>query len=138
MSDPLEERLRRLRPSALPDEVRENLTNPPARDFRDRKRIIRLCFGVAAAAAAVIAVFWPGAPSAVSSYPAPPVLADTATRRVEDARPLAVLSEGQRAWELVEVKWVDENTLTTTTGGPLAIQVSNTHRTIVPVEIVLD
>jgi hypothetical protein len=137
MTDPLEERLRRLRPSALPDEVQASLTNPPPRDAGRRRRIIHISFAAAAAAAA-LAIYWNSGAPPVSNNAPSPVLADTTTRRVEDARPLAVLTEGQRAWELVEVQWVDESTLTSTDGVPIAVQASNTHRTIVPVEIILD
>jgi hypothetical protein len=141
MTDPdhhLEERLRRLRPSSLPGEVQARLTHPPVREAGARRRITRMCFIGTAAAAAAFAIFWNKEPATVSNEPAAPVLADTTGRRVEDARPLAVLAEGLRAWELVEVKWVDESTLTSTAEGPLAVQASNTYRTIVPVEIVLD
>ncbi len=67
-----------------------------------------------------------------------PILADSSRRRVEDLRPLAVVSEGQRAWELVEVQWVDETTVVSAARQSHAVQASNTHRTIVPVEIMLD
>jgi hypothetical protein len=139
MTDPLEERLRRLRPSVLPDEVRASLANPPPRRAAVRRKVIWISSAAAAsAAAAAMAILWNSDAPPGSNATTAPVLADTTTRRVEDARPLAVIAEGQRAWELVEVQWVDESTLTSTADGPLAVQASNTHRTIVPVEIMLD
>jgi len=139
MTDPLEERLRRLRPSTLPEEIKASLTNPPPRRAGGRRKIILISFAAAAtAAAAAIAILGSNNPAPGTNGSTTPALADTTTRRVEDARPLAVIAEGQRAWELVEVKWVDESTLTSAGDGPLAVQASNTHRTIVPVEIMLD
>lgn len=139
MNDPLEERLRRLAPAPLPEEVLTALSSPPARRAPGGRRIIRIAFGVAAAAAAAVAVLMHyRAGEAVDDDGATPTVADTSSRRVEDARPLAVIAEGQRAWELVEVKWVDENVLTSAAGTPVAVQTSAVHRTIVPVEIMLD
>ena len=138
MNDPLEERLRRLAPAPLPEKVLAHLAGPPPRQAPGRK-IIRVVFGVAAAAAAAIAILvhYRGADEGITPG-ATPAVADTSSRRVEDARPLAVIAEGQRAWELVEVKWVDENVLTSAAGRPVAVQTSAMHRTIVPVEIMLD
>lgn len=135
MNDPLEERLRCLRAAALPAEMSERLAVPPGRAAGRRGVIVRVCFAAAAAAALVALVLHSDPPPAAE---AAPVLADTSSRRVEDVRPLAVLTEGRRAWELVEVKWVDESTLVATGGHPLAVQATNSHRTIVPVEIILD
>lgn len=139
MIDPLEERLRRLRPSALPEEVKTSLTNPPPRSAGGPRKIILISFAAAAAVtAAAIAILWSDTQGPGTNGATTPVLADTTARRVEDARPLAVIAEGQRAWELVEVKWVDESTLTTAGDAPFAVQASNTHLTIVPVEIMLE
>ena len=99
--------------------------------------VVSVCFAAAAAAAVVLIMPHTNAPSALRSD-ASPVLANTSSRRVEDARPLAVITEGQRAWELVEVKWTEDSTFVSVSGQPLAAQASNTHRTIVPVEIILD
>ena len=138
MNDPLEERLRRLAPAPLPEEVLTALSSPPARRAPGGRRIIRIAFGVAAAAAAAVAVLMHYRAGESGDAGATPTVADTSSRRVEDARPLAVIAEGQRAWELVEVKWVDENVLTSAAGTPVAVQTSAVHRTIVPVEIMLD
>jgi hypothetical protein len=135
MTDPLEERLRHLRAAPLPEEMQARLAAPPARGANIRGRIISVCFA-AAAAAAVMALLRSDPPAPVNDDA--PVLADTSARRVEEVRPLAVITEGQRAWELVEVQWVDESTFVSTAGPPLAAQASNFRRTIVPVEIMLD
>lgn len=136
MTDPLEDRLRKLRAAPLPGEMQSRLASPPSRGADTRGRIIRVCFA-AAAAAAVIALLLRSDPSAPVNDNAP-VFADTSARRIEDVRPLAVITEGQRAWELVEVQWVDESTFVSTADPPLAAQASNSRRTIVPVEIMLD
>lgn len=138
MNDPLDDRLRRLRAAALPAEMSERLAMPPVRAAGRRSVIVRVCFAAAAAAALVALVALVLHSEPPPAVEAAPVLADTSSRRVEDVRPLAVLTEGRRAWELVEVKWVDESTLVATGGHPLAVQATNSHRTIVPVEILLD
>lgn len=135
MNDPLEERLRRLRASALPDDMLTRLATPPPRTASRCLNIIRFSVAAAAAAAAIALMLRSEPPPDTDSTP---VLADSSSRRVEDVRPLAVVSEGQRAWELVEVKWVDETTVVSAAGQSRAVQASNTHRTIVPVEIMLD
>ena len=136
MNDPLEHRLRALRPTPLPDEMQTRLDSPPRFSGR-RGVIVSVCFAAAAAAAIIVIMQHTNAPSVLRNDAAP-VLANTSSRRVEDARPLAVITEGQRAWELVEVKWTEDSIFVSVSGQPLAAQASNTHRTIVPVEIILD
>ena len=137
MNDPLEHRLRALRPSPLPDEMQARLDSPQPRSSGRRGVIVSVCFAAAASAAIIVIMQHANAPSALRDDIAP-VLANTSSRRVEDARPLAVITEGQRAWELVEVKWTEDSTFVSVSGQPLAAQASITHRTIVPVEIILD
>ena len=138
MTDPLEDQLRRLRPGALPAEVQTRLESPPSRESAPlRGKIVRYVFAAAAAAAVVALVLRHDAPPVVTPG-ASPVFADSEVRRVQDVRPLAVVSEGLRAWELVEVNWVEESTHVSASNDPLAVQISHPHRTIVPVEILLD
>ncbi len=138
MNDPLEAQLRRLRPGALPAEVQTRLEVPPFRESTARRgKIVRFVFAAAAAAAVVALLLRHDAPPVVTPGPSP-VFADSEIRRVQDVRPLAVVSEGLRAWELVEVNWVEENTHVSASNDPLAVQISHPHRTIVPVEILLD
>jgi hypothetical protein len=141
MSDPLEDRLRRLRPSVIPEDVKVRLANPPPRDTVGRGKIIRVSFasGLAAAAAAIaVAIYWQDEPVPLPGGSPASVFADNCIRRVENVQALTVVAEGQRAWEVVEVQWVDETTLTAGGDTPLAMQASTTHRTIVPVEIALE
>ena len=140
MTDPLEDQLRRLRPGALPAEVQTRLESPPSRESAPlRGKIVRYVFAAAAAAAVVALLLRHEAPPGILVCPrASPVFADSEIRRVQDVRPLAVVSEGLRAWELVEVNWVEESTHVSASNDPLAVQISHPHRTIVPVEILLD
>jgi len=59
-------------------------------------------------------------------------------QRVTGLRSLAVVTdESNQRWKLVEVNWVEEQTLVSAS-QPLTVQLQNHHRAVVPVAIHFD
>jgi hypothetical protein len=139
MNDPFEEQLRALRPTAMPAELRERLTGPPQPSARrPDRRILWLTFATAAAACVTAALFLnPPRPPEPTAGNAPQLAAER-SQRVTSVRPLSVVTdESNRAWRLIEVQWVEEDTLVAA-NRPSAVQLQDHYRTVVPVAISFD
>jgi len=139
MNDPLEDRLRRLRPASLPEAVSLGLQRPArtaAIKWRSSKWMFALSASAAAAAVWVLMLQSVELPTKTGAEQA--VFANSSSLRVEDVNELAYISEGARAWELVEVRWVDQTTHVSAASQPCAIQVNRSHRVLLPVELILD
>jgi hypothetical protein len=135
MNDPLEDLLRQLRPSPFTARLSERLASPPdLENERDQAGGARWWFAAAGAAAAVCgALLLPGAPEekAVS-------FARSKAEQLLDARRLAVVDDGsRRAWEIVELEFLDEETLVGGNGA-LAMRTQTVRHQLVPVELRFD
>ena len=138
MNDPLEDQLRQLRPGPLSARLSERLAVPPSlEDERDASGT-RWQWTAGAAAAVVLlagvaASFWLHGREAMAVP-----LARSSDEQLVDVRTVAVVSDGdRRAWEIVELDFVDQETLVGGTGG-LAVQTESSHRQFVPVELHFD
>jgi hypothetical protein len=140
MNDPFEEKLRMLKPGILPAEVQVRLADPPT-GFGKSTHWLYPSFGGLLAAAASIALvlhFKTGPAPAPRSVGNAPLLAQSTEQRVTSVRPLSVFTDNtNRKWKLMEVSWVEEDTMVSTT-HPVAVQTRNQYRTIVPSEIQFD
>lgn len=139
MNDPFEEQLRALRPAAMPAALRERLAEPPPPSARrPDRRILWITFATAAAACMTAALFiHPDRPTGPTAGNIPQLAAER-SQRVTSVRPLSVVTdESNRAWRLVEVEWVEEDTLVAA-GEPSAVQLQDHYRTVVPVAISFD
>ena len=127
MNDPFEERLRALRPSALPGELRERLAQAPAVSTSPG-RLLAFLMPFAAAACLALFLAWPSPVSAQGS-----VLVSTLSQEVTGVRPISLITdEANRPWEFVEVSWVEESTLVSS-GSPVALQIRDLHRAVASV-----
>jgi hypothetical protein len=138
MNDPFEEQLRALRPAAMPAALRERLAEPPPSARRPDRRILWITFATAAAACVTAALFLnPSRPPGQSPGTIPQLAAER-SQRVTSVRPLSVVTdESNRAWRLVEVEWVEQDTLVAA-DQPSAVQLQDHYRTVVPVAIRFD
>jgi hypothetical protein len=139
MNDSFEEKLRALKPGALPEPLRQRLSAPPVRRSSASRRIVYAAFGLAAAACLALMLSRLGKegplPPASSSMPS---FAVDREQRVTGLRSLAVVTdESNQRWKLVEVNWVEEQTLVSAS-EPLTVQLQNHHRAVVPVAIHFD
>lgn len=142
MNDPFdnfEARLRSAKPAALPPELKARLASPPALPNR-RRRIIPFLTALtalsAAAAAWIVATHLHTPPTPTS--PTHPLVAESRASRVTNLRPLGVVSDNhQRLWRLVEVAWVDADSLVSSPDS-LAVISHQHHRAIVPVAITFE
>ena len=134
--DPLEERLRSLRPGVMPEVLLERLADPPAVPTSRRGKIIRIAFAATATAAACAALwFRPAPPEEPASAP---VLASTRTSRVTEVTPVSVITDAaSRPWKFVRVNWVEEDMLVSA-ANPSAVQMQDYHATIIPVAVTFD
>lgn len=139
MNDPFEEKLRALRPAAMPDALREQLARPPQPSARrPDRRILWITFATAAAACVTAALFLPPSRPPGTTAATAPQFAVESTQRVTAVRPLSVITdESKRPWRLVEVEWVEEDTLVAA-DQPAAVQLQDHYRTVVPVAIHFD
>lgn len=134
--DPLENELRSLRPGPLPDGLRQRLASPPemASEIESAPHWQWWTAVGSAAAAVVFTLFFQGGSPSITSSP----LASSRSERFIDARSLGFVDDGsRRAWELVELEFLDEETLVST-NGTLAMQTQTVRRQIVPVELHFD
>lgn len=142
MNDPFDDfeaRLRSTKPAALPPELKARLASPPATP--NRRRLI-IPFFTALSALSAAAAAW-----IVSSHhqtpPSPPdsnrpLVAESRESRVTNLRPVGVVSDNhQRLWRLVEVAWVDADSLVSSPDS-LAVISHEHHRAIVPVAITFE
>ena len=142
MNDPFDDfeaRLRSTKPAALPPELKARLASPPA--LPNRRRLI-IPFLTALSALSAAAAAW-----IVSSHhhtpPTPtdsnrPLVAESRESRVTNLRPVGVVSDNyQRLWRLVEVAWVDADSLVSSPDS-LAVISHEHHRAIVPVAITFE
>ena len=142
MNDPFDDfeaRLRSARPAALPPELKARLSSPPALPNR-RRRIIPFLAALSALSAAAAA--WIVSTHHHNSPPPPdsnlPLVAESRASRVTNLRPVGVVSDNhQRLWRLVEVAWVDADSLVSSPDS-LAVISHQHHRAIVPVAITFE
>jgi hypothetical protein len=141
MNDPFyefEAQLRSARPAALPPELKARLASPPA--LPNRRRIIPFLASLsalsAAAAAWIVSTNHHICPTPPDSNH--PLVAESRESRVTNLRPVGVVSDNhQRLWRLVEVAWVDSDSLVSSPDS-LAVISHEHHRAIVPVAITFE
>ena len=141
-----EAQLRAARPARLPESLRLQLAQPPvlatalaAERPAGRSKVIAWLMPAAAAAAlvAVMLVAMGGKGAAPASGRAP-LLAGSRESRVTGVRPLGVVTDDRhRLWRLVEVDWVDTETVVSAPHA-VAMRHESPHRAIVPVAIAFD
>ena len=69
---------------------------------------------------------------------AAPVFAGQRSSRVTEVRPLSVITDGSnQVWKMMEVNWVEEDTLVSAT-HPVAAQKQDHYRTLIPVAVHFD
>lgn len=139
MNDSFEEKLRAMKPGELPESLRQRLSGPRWSRAASHGKVMKFAFGLAAAAclALVVSRFVPSGTSVPPGSSVPSFAADR-EQRVTGLRSLAVVTdESNQRWKLVEVNWVEEQTLVSTT-QPLTLQLQNHHRAVVPVAIHFD
>lgn len=135
MNDSFETALARLKPGKLPPELKQNLANPPAKPLP----FGRMCSAAAvlAAAACFVLLFNHSSPTAGSDSKIP-THAQASVHRVTEVRPLSVFTDAkQRSWKLLEVNWIEEETIIST-DRPAIAQVQQSHRMVVPCAIHFD
>jgi hypothetical protein len=139
MNDPFEEQLRALRPAVMPAGLRDRLADPPQTSAkRQDRRILWITFATAAAACVTAALFLNPSRPPETTVATTPQFAAERSQRVTSVRPISVVTdESNRAWRLVEVVWVEEDTLVAT-DQPTAVQLQDHYRTVVPVAIRFD
>ena len=131
MNDPFEERLRSLRPAALPEQVKARLAKPPFSRSRGMRRLLSFAVPLAAAACLALALVWPATESA-------PMLVRTHSQEVIGVLPVSFITDSEnRPWEFVEVSWVEESTLVSS-GSPVAMQVRDVRRAVGPTPVYFD
>ena len=110
----IEDEIRKLRPAALPADLRMRMRNEPALPKPSRlRRILPIAAaaGLAAAACVAIVVSLPDRPgSTADASPAPPdhltIIEQSST--LADTRTIAIREHQGRMWELVEQEWHDD------------------------------
>lgn len=138
MNDPFEEKLRSLKPGVLPGPLLQRLSEPPVRRISITGRAVWATLGLAAAACLALMISRSGDRVPVPGNGRIPSFAADREQRVIGMRSLAVVTdESNQRWKLVEVNWVDEETLVST-GQPFAVQLQNRHSAVVPVAIHFD
>ena len=142
MNDPFDDfeaRLRSAKPAALPPELKARLASPPA--IPNRRRLIipflaSLSALSAAAAAWIVSAHHHNSPIPPNSNR--PLVAESRESHVTNLRPVGVVSDNhQRLWRLVEVAWVDADSLVSSPDS-LAVISHEHHRAIVPVAITFE
>ena len=113
-NEDIENRLRRLKPSPMPRDVKEKVSEEIAAFGSDRPRIVSIwsvaaSLGIAAAVCLMI-VFFPGTPGS----PGPdegemPVSVLKKESTLLESRPVAILHHEGQTWELTEQKWRDDS-----------------------------
>ena len=139
MNDSFEEKLRAMKLGELPESLRQRLSERPLPRDASHRNVMRIAFGLAAAACVTFVVSRLASPSS-SLPPGVPVPSFAADReqRITGLRSLAVVTdESNQRWKLVEVNWVDEQTLVSTQQA-LTVQLQNHRRAVVPVAIHFD
>lgn len=136
MNDPFEEQLRALRPGKLPEALRGALDLPPSP--HPGRRVVWVAFATAAAACLAILLWKANAPSPSGTLATAPVFAGQRSSRVTEVRPLSVITDGSnQVWKMMEVNWVEEDTLVSAT-HPVAAQKQDHYRTLIPVAVHFD
>lgn len=141
MNDPFndfEARLRSTKPAALPPELKARLASPPATPNR-RRLIIPFLTALSTLSAAAT---WIVSTHQHTPPPHPvsnrPLVAESRESRVTNLRPVGVVSDNhQRLWRLVEVAWIDADSLVSSPDA-LAVISHQHHRAIVPVAITFE
>lgn len=140
MNDPFydfEAQLRSVRPAALPPELKARLASPPA--LPNRRRIIPFLTALSALSAAAAWIV----STHLHTPPTPPdsnlpLVAESRASHVTNLRPVGIVSDNhQRLWRLVEVAWVDADSLVSSPDS-LAVISHQHHRAIVPVAITFE
>ena len=144
MNDPFEERLKAMRPGAMPEELKARLVEPkeegqPAPQKTPNK-ITRFIWPIAitAAAACITLALSPKQIAVPHQSSETPTLASSNTQSVTDVQPLSFMTdESQRAWKFVEVQWVEQTTIVSA-ARPVAVQLEDRYSTVIPVAIAYD
>jgi hypothetical protein len=137
----LEDEIRKLRPAALPADLRERMADEPALPGPTRfRRVLPIlaAAGLAAAACVAIVINLPSQPgSTADTNPRPPdhlsIIEQEST--LMDTRSIAFREHDGRMWELVEQEWRDDTVALCST-APVRVRSSVTRPVTVwvPVE----
>ena len=144
MNDPFEERLKAMKPGALPAELKARLAEPKEEwhlaPQKTNNIIIRFAWPIAiTAAAACLALLLSHKQIAIPHQSSEtPTLASSNIQRVTEVLPLSsMMDESQRAWKFVEVQWVEQTTVVSA-AQPVAVQLEDRYSTVIPVAIAYD
>ena len=143
MNDPFEERLKAMKPGAMPEELKARLVEPKEEGQaapQKRTKIIHVLWPIAiTAAAACLALLFSHKQIAVPHQSSEtPTLASSNIQRVTEVLPLSsMMDESQRAWKFVEVQWVEQTTVVSA-AQPVAVQLEDRYSTVIPVAIAYD
>ena len=140
--DPIEEALRAMRPAEMPPQLMARLTaarpQPRSRGVW-RDALFRWFLPITASACVAVATFFwleKNRPSAAiaSEQPQPPVESQD---YLVSARPVGiVVAPNQRPYRIMEVEWLEHETVRARTGGP-DLHTATTRRDVIPVALEL-
>lgn len=144
MNDPFEERLKAMKPGALPAELKARLAEPkeegqPAPQ-KNPNKITRFIWPIAttAAAACITLAISPKQIAVPHHSSEVPTLASSNTQSVTEVQPLRFMTdESQRAWQFVQVQWVEQTTVVSAL-RPVAVQLEDRYSAVIPVAIAYD
>lgn len=132
-----ESQLRALKPQALPPSLQQRLAGPPGIAPQTMIRLRWLAWAGAAAALTLALIEAFRSPAPILTVPLA-VSATARESRVTSVVPVSLLTDStNRRWRLMEVSWVDEDTVVSSR-RPIALQLQQDHRAIIPVAIQYD
>ncbi len=131
-----ESQLRALKPQALPPALQQRLAAPPVLAAPTILRFRWLAW-TGAAAALVLALGYLFRPATTIHQPGI-VSATSRESTVTSVIPVSLLTDtANRRWRLVEVSWVESDTVVSSS-RPIAMQLQQDHRALIPVAIQYD
>jgi hypothetical protein len=143
MNDPIEEALKRMKPSDMPDGLMARLTaaRPQPAEKKPAFWLRWLMPLAAGATAAVMATMWLRHEPAVEKDAQPMIAAAKTSIPVERndylvaAREVGIVNvPNQTPFRVVEVEWLEQSTIRTAADGP-AIRVETKRKDVVPVAL---
>ena len=142
--DPIEEALRAMRPAEMPPQLMARLTAArlqPRERFAFRGLLFRWLLPLAASACVAVGTFFwlekDHSPSVAAAAPESRALPIESEDYLVGARPVGILvAPNQRPYRLVEVEWLEHETVHTGAGGA-ALHTATTRRDVIPVALEL-
>ena len=140
--DPIEEALRGMRPAEMPSQLMARLTAArpqPGRRVMWQDVLFRWLLPLTASVCVAVATFFwleKNRPSAVVATEQPPPPVESQDYLVS-ARPVGiVVAPNQRPYRIMEVEWLEHETVRAGAGGP-ALHTATTRRDVIPVALEL-